>query len=128
LARAIQLFMPGTPQVWYLDLFAGANDDEAADRGGSGGHKEINRTNLTADDVDAGLAREVVLDQLEMLRLRNTSDAFDGELDVIATASDRLALRWRNGETSAMLEADLATATFTITHVQAEQQIVLVYN
>ncbi len=23
LARAIQLFMPGKPQVWYLDLFAG---------------------------------------------------------------------------------------------------------
>ncbi len=128
LARAIQLFMPGTPQIWYLDLFAGTNDDEAADRGGSGGHKEINRTNLNADDVDAGLTRKVVLDQLEMLRLRNTSDAFDGELDVIATASDRLALRWRNGETSAMLEADLATATFTITHVRAEQQTVLAYD
>lgn len=23
LARALQLFMPGKPQVWYLDLFAG---------------------------------------------------------------------------------------------------------
>ena len=46
LARAIQLFMPGIPQVWYLDLFAGRNDYEAADRGGTGGHKEINRTTL----------------------------------------------------------------------------------
>ena len=26
LARAIQLFMPGIPQIWYLDIFAGAND------------------------------------------------------------------------------------------------------
>ena len=26
LARAIQLFTPGKPQVWYLDLFAGRND------------------------------------------------------------------------------------------------------
>lgn len=40
--------MPGTPHVLYLDLFAGANDCEAADHGGSGGHKEINRTILTA--------------------------------------------------------------------------------
>ena len=40
LARAIQLFMPGIPQVWYLDLFAGKNDYEAANRGGTGGHKE----------------------------------------------------------------------------------------
>lgn len=26
MARAIQLFMPGKPQIWYLDLFAGKND------------------------------------------------------------------------------------------------------
>ena len=36
LARAIQMFMPGIPQVWYLDLFAGKNDYEAADKGGRG--------------------------------------------------------------------------------------------
>lgn len=48
LARALQLFMPGKPQVWYLDLFAGKNDADAVRRGGSGGHKEINRTNLTS--------------------------------------------------------------------------------
>ena len=30
LARAIQMFMPGKPQIWYLDLFAGKNDHEAA--------------------------------------------------------------------------------------------------
>ena len=31
-ARAIQVFMPGKPQVWYLDLFAGKNDYEAVKR------------------------------------------------------------------------------------------------
>ena len=31
LARALQLFMPGKPQIWYLDLFAGKNDYEAID-------------------------------------------------------------------------------------------------
>ncbi|MBQ1902505.1 MAG: glycosidase, partial [Lachnospiraceae bacterium] len=46
LARAIQMFMPGKPQVWYLDLFQGKNDHEAVKRAGAGGHKEINRTNL----------------------------------------------------------------------------------
>ncbi|MEY2868270.1 MAG: hypothetical protein RIR01_694, partial [Bacteroidota bacterium] len=29
LARAIQMFMPGIPQVWYLDIFAGKNNYEA---------------------------------------------------------------------------------------------------
>jgi len=127
LARAIQLFMPGTPQVWYLDLFAGANDDEAADRAGSGGHKEINRTNLTRADVDAGLNRRVVLDQLEMIRLRNTSEAFDGELEIEATEPHRLVMRWRNGATSAVLDADLSAETFTITHRHGETDTVLSY-
>ena len=114
LARAIQLFMPGTPQVWYLDLFAGVNDEEAADAAGQGGHKEINRTNLGADDVDAALTRQVVLDQLEMMRLRNTSPAFDGTIRIVATDAKRLMLRWTNGATVAVLDADLASETFTI--------------
>ncbi len=38
LARAIQMFMPGIPQVWYLDLFAGKNNYPASDKAGSGGH------------------------------------------------------------------------------------------
>ncbi len=125
LARAIQLFMPGTPQIWYLDLFAGVNDIDAADRGGSAGHKEINRTNLTLDDVKEGLKRRVVTDQLEMLRLRNTSNAFEGELEVIPTASNRLFLRWSNGEATASLEADLSTSAYTITHTQASEQTTL---
>jgi sucrose phosphorylase len=127
LARAIQLFMPGTPQVWYLDLFAGVNDEEAADRAGSGGHKEINRTNLGIVDIDAGLARSVVLDQLEMIRLRNTSSAFDGEFDIVATSASKLVLQWQNGETSAVLDADLATETFTITHGHDGVDTVLSY-
>ena len=125
LARAIQLFMPGTPQVWYLDLFAGTNDDEAADRAGSGGHKEINRTNLDLGDIDAGLTRSVVVDQLEMIRLRNTSVAFDGDFDVVTTDANRLVMRWQHGETTAVLDADLATGRFTITHVHEGHDVVL---
>lgn len=63
LARAIQLFMPGKPQVWYLDLFAGKNDLEAVHRGGEAAHKEINRTNLTSEQVKAGLEQPVTRDQ-----------------------------------------------------------------
>ncbi len=60
LARAIQLFMPGKPQVWYLDLFAGKNDVEAVRHAGAGGHKEINRTNLNAEQINTALQRDVV--------------------------------------------------------------------
>ncbi|MEW8318429.1 MAG: glycosidase [Candidatus Thiodiazotropha sp.] len=116
LARAIQLFMPGIPQVWYLDLFAGKNDYQAADQGGPGGHKEINRTNLSLDAVEAGLKRMIVKDQLELIRLRNRSSAFSGELAIEPTDSHLLLLTWRNGEAYARLEADLRSCRFSIEH------------
>ena len=53
------MFMPGKPQVWYLDLFAGSNDYEAVEKAGKDGHKEINRTNLTMDDVRVGMKKEI---------------------------------------------------------------------
>ncbi|MGD8347489.1 MAG: hypothetical protein PVI83_09595, partial [Lysobacterales bacterium] len=105
LARAIQLFTPGIPQVWYLDLFAGRNDYAAADRGGTGGHKEINRTTLSLADVQSGLQSEVVRNQVRLLRLRNTHPAFCGRLEISETESDRLHLTWRNGSACAILEA-----------------------
>jgi sucrose phosphorylase len=123
LARAIQMFMPGIPQVWYLDLFAGKNDYVAADLGGAAGHKEINRTNLSMEDVEEGLGRQVVRDQLALIRLRNTSPAFHGELTINETGSDRLHLSWRQGECSATLEADLSTYAFCIRHEQGEGEV-----
>jgi len=118
LARAIQLFMPGTPQVWYLDLFAGKNDYAAADRGGTAGHKEINRTTLTQSDIEQGLKQSVVLDQLDMIRLRNTSPAFNGELTVGSTDEHQLLLNWVHEGCSATLSADLCDYSFYITHKQ----------
>lgn len=116
LARAIHLFTPGKPQVWYLDLFAGTNDHDAVARAGEGGHKEINRTNLSAEAVRAGLQRDVVARQVELLRFRNTCPAFgwDAECTVADTSDDRLVITWRNQGHTAVLDADLAAGTFTI--------------
>ncbi|ODB92363.1 glycosidase [Candidatus Thiodiazotropha endoloripes] len=120
LARAIQLFMPGIPQVWYLDLFAGKNDYAAADRGGPAGHKEINRTTLTSEMVATGLQSAVVLDQLEMMRHRNTATAFDGSLIIGDTPSDELEMIWTNDNDTTTLKASLNTHEFTISHSSAD--------
>lgn len=58
------MFMPGKPQVWYLDLFAGKNDHEAVRRAGESGHKEINRTNLSASDIREALKRMLLQSSL----------------------------------------------------------------
>ena len=121
LARAIHLFMPGKPQVWYLDLFAGANDHEAVAKAGPNGHKEINRTNLSLEAVEAGLTRPVVQRQLELLRFRSTFDAFgfDADCEVADTAPGRLRITWSRHGATATLDADLAAETFTITATDA---------
>ncbi|WP_211223293.1 sucrose phosphorylase [Propionicicella superfundia] len=116
LARAIQVFMPGKPQVWYLDLFAGPNDHAAVERAGAGGHKEVNRTNLTAAEVAAGLTRPVVRRQLDLLRFRTTFPAFgfDASCEVGGEEPHEVRLTWRRGGYTAELAADLARESFTV--------------
>lgn len=113
-ARAIQLFMPGKPQVWYLDLFAGQNDHEAVARAGEGGHKEINRTNLTVEDVQNALAKDVVQKQIELLRFRKASKAFtkDAKISVYADG-EKMVFIWE-GQTKAELEVDFVTMSYVV--------------
>ncbi len=89
------------------------------ERAGAGGHKEINRTNLSTADVEEGLRKPVVQQQLDLLRFRNTCPAFgfDATCVVGDTPANRLTLVWRNKGHEATLEADLAACTFTITAV-----------
>lgn len=115
LARAIQIFMPGKPQVWYLDLFAGKNDHEAVKRAGAGGHKEINRTNLTAKEMEDGLQKEIVQKQLELLRLRSTFSVFSNESEFTMKCDEsKIFMEWKNNEERAVLKADLADCAFEI--------------
>ncbi len=115
LARAIQLFMPGKPQVWYLDLFAGKNDIEAVKRAGEGGHKEINRTNLTLSDIEAALQKNVVKEQIKLLRLRNTHPAFGFESEFsFGCEGNKLDMTWKKGNDIITLKADLSDYSYTI--------------
>lgn len=115
MARAIQIFMPGRPQVWYLDLLEGSNDYEAVKRAGAGGHKEINRTNLSREQAEAALSKESVKKQIELLRFRNSHPAFsaDAVIDVKAEGS-KLDITWSCDGASASLHADLAEMTYSI--------------
>ena len=116
MARAIQLFMPGKPQIWYLDLFAGKNDHEAVAKAGPGGHKEINRTNLTAEMIEEGLKKEVVQRQLELLKLRNSCRAFsvNAKITVENPTPEKLVITWENEGVKARLDADLKTMEFSV--------------
>jgi sucrose phosphorylase len=106
LARAIQFFAPGIPQVYYTGLLAGRNDMELLARSGVG--RDINRHYYTRSEVEQALAAPVVQKLIELIRFRNAHPAFAGEMEVEATPETVLALTWRNGGDYARLEIDLA--------------------
>ena len=116
LARAIQVFMPGKPQVWYLDLLAGKNDHAAVEKAGAGGHKEINRTNLTLKQTCDGLEKNVVRQQIALLKFRNNFPAFgfDAKLEIMDSTPEILKLQWKNNDCTATLEANLKDYSFNI--------------
>jgi len=126
LARAIQIFMPGIPQVWYLDLFAGKNDYAAVEKAGPSGHKEINRTNMTLEAACEGLKKNVVRRQISLLRFRNNFPAFgfDSYLEILTSRPEILNLRWTNNGCAATLEANLKDYTINITATDEKGNVV----
>lgn len=117
LARAIQFFAPGVPQVYYAGLLAGENDLALLTRTKVG--RDINRHRYTAAEIAANLARPVVQALLGLIRFRNTHPAFTGDFTLGAGADHELRLMWRAGPHHAMLAVDLAAPAATIRHTTA---------
>ena len=126
LARAIQLFMPGKPQVWYLDLLAGRNDHEAVEKAGPGGHKEINRTNLDLNMASQLVESHIVQKQIAMLKFRNSFPAFgfDARLQILDSTPELLKLQWTNNDCIATLEANLLDFSFKVTGIDENGDVV----
>jgi sucrose phosphorylase len=126
LARAIQIFMPGKPQVWYLDLLAGKNDHAAVEKAGPRGHKEINRTNLTLEQACKGLEKNVVRQQLSLLRFRNSFPAFgfDAKFKILDSEPEILKLCWENNGCAATLEANLKNYSYNIVATDEKGRVV----
>jgi sucrose phosphorylase len=105
-ARALQLFVPGVPQIYYVGLLAGTNDVARLRRTGEG--RDINRHAYTSGELARALRTPVVQSLLTLLRLRNTHPAFHGACSVEGASSDRLVLAWLAEGAFARLEVDLA--------------------
>ena len=114
LARAVQFFLPGIPQVYYVGLLGGGNDMSLLERTGVG--RDINRHRYAAREVREALQRPVLQDLLSLIRLRNTHPAFQGELRIGRTCEQVLALRWEAPAGYAELIADLRSGCWTIRH------------
>jgi sucrose phosphorylase len=112
LARALQLFCPGVPQVYYVGLLAGENDLALLERTGVG--RDVNRHVFSEDEVLAALERPVVRELCDLIRMRNTHPAFRGEATVLPGPAGTLAIEWRAGDAVARLDCDLRSGTFAL--------------
>jgi sucrose phosphorylase len=112
-ARAVQCFLPGIPQVYYVGLLAGRNDMRLLARTGVG--RDINRHYFTADEVQSQVGRPVVERTLALLKMRNAHPAFAGIFDASGSTRDRLVLTWSLEQQWIRLDADLARMHAVVT-------------
>jgi len=118
IARAIQLFAPGIPQIYYVGLLAGENDNAAV--AATGERRAINRHNYTADEIDAAIQRPVVQRLFRLIRFRNTYPAFNGAFSVLDMPEHELGLMWQHGDATCILYVDLRAQTAHISFYNAE--------
>jgi sucrose phosphorylase len=116
LSRAIQFFLPGVPQVYYVGLLAGVNDMQLLGRTRVG--RDINRHYYTRSEVDQALEKPVVRDLLQLIRLRNSHAAFQGRFTLAPSAEEALDLRWQQGTESASLLVDLRSCAYRLQYTR----------
>jgi sucrose phosphorylase len=118
IARAIQFFAPGIPQVYYVGLLAGTNDMSLLERTSVG--RDINRHYYTPGEIEAAQERPVVRGLFQLIRFRNTHKAFSGEFAILPGPDENLVMEWRSGTDFARLVVDLEILEASIEYSSAE--------
>jgi sucrose phosphorylase len=113
LARALQFFAPGIPQVYYVGLLAGANDIELMERTKNG--RDINRHYYSLEEIENEQKRPLIQKLNELMELRNSHPAFslDGSIEV-SCEEDTITIKRTYQQDSITLHANLTTYEYTI--------------
>lgn len=113
LARAIQFFAPGIPQVYYVGMLAGSNDVDLMERTKNG--RDINRHYYSLEEVAEQQQRPVVQKLKELMELRNTHPAFSLEGTIsIQAEGDHLQIVRTYQSHKIVLDANLSNYQFEI--------------
>ncbi len=120
LARAIQFFLPGVPQIYYVGLLAGHNDMELLGRTGVG--RDINRHYYSETELALQLQRPVVQRLIELIRLRNSHAAFSGNFQMLLISEHVARMEWAFGSDFAVLTVDFQSASGQLDYSLASEQ------
>ncbi|MBN2616047.1 MAG: sucrose phosphorylase [Bacteroidales bacterium] len=125
-ARALQLFTPGIPQVYYVGLLAGKNDVDRVARTGEG--REINRHNYTQKEIENTVKQDIVQRLIRLIQFRDTHPSFDGSFSVQKQKEYEIVLKWELDKRYSILTANLETHQSSVTcndeHGNAVTQII----
>lgn len=113
MARAIQFFVPGIPQVYYVGLFGDENDMALLSTSNVG--RDINRHYYSREEIGEKLATPMVKKLQKLMLFRNNHPAFEGEFELLDTADSVLKIKRKNGEEWAQLHINLSQNTMEIT-------------
>ncbi|MEO0997389.1 MAG: sucrose phosphorylase [Pseudomonadota bacterium] len=112
IARLIQFFAPGVPQVYYVGLLAGVNDVQLFGKTRSG--RDVNRRYYARAEIEAALTRPVVRSLIGLIRFRNTHPSFDGPFVLAESADHSLTIRRQLDEHWSELHVDFRAGTFNL--------------
>ncbi|GGG54419.1 sucrose phosphorylase [Croceivirga lutea] len=112
MARAIQFFVPGIPQVYYVGLFGDENDMELLAKTNVG--RDINRHYYTKEEIQKKTASSLFEKLSQLMKLRNTHPAFNGEFNLEESSAKYLEIKWVLNTESIQLKMDLENKSFEI--------------
>lgn len=118
LARAVQFFAPGIPQVYYVGMLAGENDLSLMENTKNG--RDINRHYFSKEEINQQVKKPVVKELLALMKFRNTHPAFhlDGKIEIMHPEPSSCYIRRSYGKELAELYADFKTHQYTIQYSQ----------
>ncbi len=112
LARVIQFFVPGVPQVYYTGLLTEPNDMELLAKTKVG--RDINRHYFSNEELIDATERPVVQKLLKLIKFRNSHPAFNGEFFLKSTSQESLIIKWKNKEDWAKIEVDFSSLSYNL--------------
>jgi sucrose phosphorylase len=112
IARALQFFVPGIPQVYYVGLLAGRNDEIGAMSTVDG--REINRHNYSIREIDQEAQRPIVRNLIKLIRFRNSHPAFSGNFSLYSCSDHEISISWDDINCYTRLHIDLQTNAMEI--------------
>ncbi len=121
IARALQFFSPGIPQVYYIGLLGGRNDMKLLARSRVG--RDINRHYYKPAEIKKALKQSMVQKQIELMRLRNTHPAFAGEIKVDVPAKHKIEITWTLDKQWIRLLVDFSAPSASITGTSSTGQL-----